>query len=145
MTIELLHEERPAPSTANAAVDFDGLTARLEATLSKPCPFPCAYGSALFCAVDGELKAQAADHTEWEYLTRVREAGKEQVKTVFETPEGDLERLRSANGQPLTPEQEKREDQRIENLIRNRRQQRRLRQEEDEQKLSACSRYCPRL
>jgi hypothetical protein len=89
-------------------------------------------GELLRRAVDGELKAQAADHTEWMYQTRVRDDGKDQVKTVIETREGDLERLRSVNGQPLTPEQEKREDQHIENLIHNRREQRKLRHEKEE-------------
>ncbi len=84
-------------------------------------------GELLRRAVDGELKAQAADHSEWMYQTRVRDDGKDQVKTVIETHEGDLERLRAENGKPLTPEQEKQEDQRIDNLIHNRREQRKLR------------------
>jgi hypothetical protein len=89
-------------------------------------------GELLRRAVDGELKAQAADHTEWKYQARVRDDGRDQVKTVIETHEGDLERLRSVNGQPLTPEQEKQEDDRIENLIHNRREQRKLRHEKEE-------------
>lgn len=89
-------------------------------------------GELLRRAVDGELKAQAADHSEWMYQTRVRDDGKDQVKTVIETQQGDLERLRAENGKPLTPEQEKREDQRIDNLIHNRREQRRLQREKGE-------------
>jgi hypothetical protein len=102
-------------------------------------------GELLRRAVDGELKAQDADHTEWMYQTRVRDDGKDQVKTVIETREGDLERLRSVNGQSLTPEQEKREDQRIDNLIHNRREQRKLRREkaEDGQKMGRLFKMLP--
>ncbi len=102
-------------------------------------------GELLCRAVDGELKAQAADHTEWMYQTRVRDDGKDEVKMVIETREGDLERLRLVNGQPLTPEQEKREDQRIHNLIHNRREQRRLRHEkaEDGQKTERLFKMLP--
>lgn len=89
-------------------------------------------GELLRRAVDGELKAQAADHTEWMYQTRVRNDGKDLVKMVVETREGDLERLQSENGKPLTPEQEKQEDHRIDNLIHNRREQRKLRHEKEE-------------
>jgi len=89
-------------------------------------------GELLRRAVDGELKAQAADHTEWMYQTRVRDEGKDQIKTVIETLEGDLERLRAVNGKPLTPEQEKQEDQRIDGLIHNRREQRKLRRAKEE-------------
>jgi hypothetical protein len=89
-------------------------------------------GELLRRAVDGELKAQAADHSEWMYQTRVRDDGKDQMKMVIDTREGDLERLRAVNGHPLTPEQEKQEDRRIENLIHNRHEQRKLRREKEE-------------
>jgi hypothetical protein len=152
MTSEL--QERTAPQKRNK-LQAARVRAALGAgvSLSKACAGFCVLATAvLFCitayaqsgndsmpagellrrAVDGELKAQAADHTEWMYQTRVRDDGKDQVKTVIETLEGDLERLRAVNGKPLTPEQEKQEDQRIDGLIHNRREQRRLRRAKEE-------------
>jgi hypothetical protein len=43
--------------------------------------------------------------------------GKEQVRAVVETRDGNLDRLQSLNGQPITPEQARLEDQRIERLL----------------------------
>jgi hypothetical protein len=145
MTSEL--QNRVAPTRRNK-LQAPRVRAALEAgvRLRKACAGFCVLAT-LFCiaayeqsgndnvpagellrrAVDGELKAQAADHTEWMYQTRARDDGKDQVKMVIETHEGDLERLRAENGKPLTPEQEKQEDQRIDNLIHNRREQRKLR------------------
>ena len=81
-------------------------------------------GERLRRAVDGELKAQTDDHSHWMYEVRTKVSGQEQVKLVVETPEGDLDRLRSVNGQPLTAEQEKREEQRIKRLLHNAGEQR---------------------
>jgi len=81
-------------------------------------------GELLRRAVDGELKAQTDDHSHWMYEVRTKVSGQEQVKLVVETPEGDLDRLRSVNGQPLTAEQEKREEQRIKRLLHNAGEQR---------------------
>lgn len=74
-------------------------------------------GELLRKAVNGELQAQAGDHTHWMYQVKSGVSGKERVKLVVETRDGDLERLRSLNGQPITPEQERQEDQRIARII----------------------------
>jgi len=89
-------------------------------------------GEVLRRAVDGELKAQANDRTQWTYQVTARESGKEQVKKVIETAQGDIDRLRSANGQPITPEQNVQEDRRIADLAHNRREQRKLQREKQE-------------
>jgi hypothetical protein len=89
-------------------------------------------GETLRRAVEGELRAQANDHSQWTYQVTARDSGKEQVKKVIETTEGDVERLRSVNGQPITPEENMREDRRIADLVHNRREQRKLQREKKE-------------
>jgi hypothetical protein len=68
-------------------------------------------------AVNGELKAQSEDHTHWMYRVKSTVAGKEEVKLVVESKDGELDRLESVNGSPITAEQELREQQRIQNLV----------------------------
>jgi hypothetical protein len=68
-------------------------------------------------AVDGELKAQADDHSHWMYRVKETESGKEEIKLVVESKDGELDRLQSVNGEPITVEQKHHEDQRIANLL----------------------------
>jgi hypothetical protein len=68
-------------------------------------------------AVDGELKAQADDHSHWMYRIKETESGKEEIKLVVESKDGELDRLQSVNGEPITLEQKHHEDQRIANLL----------------------------
>ena len=75
-------------------------------------------GELLRRVVNSELKAQANDHAQWMYEIKAGVSGKEQVKVAVQTREGYLDRLRFVNGQPITPEQEKREDQRIAALLK---------------------------
>lgn len=90
-------------------------------------------------AVDGELKGQADDHSHWMFHLKTTRGGKEEVKCVVQTKEGELDRMLSINGRPLTPEEQKREDRRIANLLnkpeetkkRQRAQQKDARQTED--------------
>src|ERR1700686_3246 len=79
---------------------------------------------ALRAAVQGELKAQSDDHSHWMYQVRTNESGKEVVKLVVETKDGELDRLRYVDGQPITAEQEIQEDRRIENLLHSAEKQR---------------------
>src|SRR6202171_6638880 len=52
------------------------------------------------------------------YQVKAGVSGKEEEKVVVQTREGYLDRLRFVNGQPITPEQEKQEDQRIATLLK---------------------------
>src|SRR4029077_5451807 len=70
-------------------------------------------GELLRRGVDSELKAQASDHSHWMYEVKAGASGKEQVKVAVQTREGYLDRLRFMNGQPITPEQEKKKTRRI--------------------------------
>src|SRR3981189_360753 len=93
-------------------------------------------GELLRRVVNSELKAQANDHSHWMFEVKAGVSGKEQVKMAVQTREGYLDRLRFVNGKPITPEQEKQEDQRIARLLKKpdeRKKQRRA-QEQDAQK-----------
>ncbi len=68
-------------------------------------------------AVDGELKAQADDHSHWMYRVKRTDGGKEEVKLVVESKDGEIDRLQSVNGRAISEEEQKREDQRIGNLL----------------------------
>jgi len=95
--------------------------------------------------VDGELKAEANDHSHWMYQVREQHRGKEEVRLVVQTSQGELDRLRSVDGRPITPEQEKREDERIDSLLHNRGQQekRQHAQHEDAQRTERLFKLLP--
>src|ERR1700674_2664587 len=102
-------------------------------------------GELLRRVVNSELKAQANDHAHWMYEIKAGVSGKEQVKVAVQTREGYLDRLRFVNGQPITPEQEKQEDQRIARLVKNpaeRKKQQRA-QEQDAQKTERLFKMLP--
>jgi actin-related protein len=75
-------------------------------------------GELLRRVINSELNAQANDHSHWMYQVKAGVSGKEEEKVVVQTREGYLDRLRLVNGQPITPEQEKQEDQRIARLLK---------------------------
>ena len=93
-------------------------------------------GELLRRVVNSELKAQANDHSHWMYEVKAGVSGKEQVKVAVQTREGYLDRLKCVNGQPITPEQEKQEDQRIASLLKKPDEQKKQRsaQEQDARK-----------
>jgi hypothetical protein len=71
----------------------------------------------LRAGVDGELKAEAADHSHWMYQVKSQEDGKEKIKIVIESKDGEIDRLESVDGVPITVEQAKQEEQRIDSLV----------------------------
>jgi len=90
--------------------------------------------------VDNELKAQAQDHSRWMYRRKIiapskHEKGEEESE-VIQTKDGDLDRLVSVNGRSLTQEQQVQEDERIQRLLKNSNEQRKLQRdrEQDAQK-----------
>lgn len=93
-------------------------------------------GELLRRVVNSELKAQANDHSHWMYEVKAGVSGKEQMKVAVQTREGYLDRLKFVNGQPITPEQEKQEDQRIARLLKKPDEQKKQRsaQEQDARK-----------
>ncbi len=86
--------------------------------------------------IDAELKAQSKDHSHWMYEVKTKVAGKDEVKWVVQTRDGDIDRLRSVDGQPISAEQEKQEERRIAGLVHKGdedKKPRRAEQEDDRQ------------
>jgi len=102
---------------------IEALIAFIILSFAIPAGAQCAAGKSaselLRTAIAGELKAELNDHTHWRYQVKKGNPPKEESETVVETGEGDIDRLRSVDGQPLTPEREKQEDKRIEALVHN--------------------------
>jgi hypothetical protein len=69
--------------------------------------------------VTNELKAQDEDHSHWMYRMEVEDREKREVREIIETKYGDLSRLLYVNGRPLSEEEQRKEDQRIEMLASN--------------------------
>ena len=86
--------------------------------------------------VTNELKFQDEDHAQWAYRQEKAESGKKQVSRIIETKDGDLSRLLSINDQPLAAEQLQKENQRIQELVRNPVEQRKLRRTQNTDKES---------
>ena len=102
-------------------------------------------GELLRRVVNSELKAQANDHSHWMYEVKAGVSGKEQGKVAVQTREGYLDRLKCVNGQPITPEQEKQEDQRIARLLKKPDEQKKQRsaQEQDARKTERLFKMLP--
>jgi len=64
-----------------------------------------------------EVHAQDSDHSYWRYREIRKENGRTEVLDVFETPHGQIHRLLSVNGVPLSGKQKEDEENRIEELV----------------------------
>ena len=64
-----------------------------------------------------EVHARESGHTPWLYILRKSDAGKTEVREVVNTNDGPLFRTLSRNGQPLSGEQQSKENKRIQDLL----------------------------
>jgi len=96
-------------------------------------------------AVDGELQAQAKDHSHWMYEVRTEESGEQKIKWVVETATGDVDRLESVDGLRISLAQEEQETQRIDALLHAPEAQKKQRhaQEEDARQTERMFRLMP--
>jgi len=76
--------------------------------------------------VSNELKFQDEDHAQWAYRQEKEESGKKQIKRIIETKDDALSRLLSIDDHPLTAKQLQKENQRIQELVNNPAEQRKL-------------------
>jgi hypothetical protein len=67
--------------------------------------------------VENALRAKDKDQTHWAYREIVRKDGKEETREVVQTNAGSIDRLIALNHQPLSSEQQGREDTRIQTLL----------------------------
>jgi hypothetical protein len=84
--------------------------------------------------VTNELQAQQGDQTRWMYVSREQQRGSDQTKEVIETSEGALSRIIAERGHALTFEQRRRQDQRLQQIIRNPSGLKRQKQEQERDK-----------
>ena len=68
-------------------------------------------------SVQNELKAIDGDHTHWMYQLETHKAGGSETKELIETPHGNLARVVARNGQPLSPDEQKREDENLQKFV----------------------------
>ena len=73
--------------------------------------------------VANELHARQEDHTRWMYVVHNEEPGKKEIQAVIDTGNWLLYRTLSRNNQPLSEDQQRREDKRIEELVHDSGQQ----------------------
>ena len=78
--------------------------------------------------VANELKSQDANHSRWMCHVDREEQGKKKAKEVVQTGQGSLDRLVGVDGHPLNDHEQQQEKKRIEDLVRNPREQQRLEQ-----------------
>ncbi len=78
--------------------------------------------------VTNELKVQNEDLGHWMYRLEKKDAGKKQVQEIVETRDGSLSRLLSTDGRPLDAKQQQKESRRIQRLVSNPGEQRKLQQ-----------------
>lgn len=95
--------------------------------------------------VQHELDAESKDHTLWRYRIHKETDGVAQDRDVIQTKEGSLARTLLINGQPLTPDQRSKDEERMKKLVDdpNERGKRDRREKQDEEKARELLRAIP--
>lgn len=78
--------------------------------------------------VTNELKVQNEEHSHWMYRLEKDESGRKQAQEILETNNGSLSQLLSTDGHPLDAKQQRKENQRMQNLVSHPDEQRKLQQ-----------------
>ncbi len=78
--------------------------------------------------VTNELKIQDEEHSHWMYRLEKEESGRKQAQEILETNNGSLSQLLSIDGHPLDAKQQRKENQRMQRLVSNPDEQRKLQQ-----------------
>jgi hypothetical protein len=122
-----------ASTLANSALVFS-LLASLASTQSEPSAAHQSANDFVRKVITNELKAEDEDHSPWIFRLETENAGRDEIYEVVESKDGDLKRLIAVNGQPLSPEEQKKQDERIQYLVNHPDELRKAQraQEEDE-------------
>jgi hypothetical protein len=106
-------------ATVAFAVAFSaGLSAQTTVTLPSPAAAgPAPAKEIVRGAVLSELQASKADKSLWRYKDESDAPGKTETFNQIETPQGELRRLIALNGRPLTPEEDRKEMERISRFV----------------------------
>ncbi len=67
--------------------------------------------------MQNELRADSSDHSHWTYRDQKKTPGKSTVKIVIETPQGNVEKTVEIDGRPLTAEQRRQDNEKIQKLV----------------------------
>lgn len=67
--------------------------------------------------IHNELHAIDNDHTHWSYQLVTHKGGTTETEEVIETPHGNLQRVIARNGQPLSTDEQKQEDAKVQKFV----------------------------
>ena len=81
--------------------------------------------------IKNELNAIANDHTHWMYQSVTRKDGGMVTEQVVETRDANVERVIARNGTPLTPDEQKQEDAKVQKFVGDTAAQHKQRQDLD--------------
>ena len=95
--------------------------------------------------VTSELAADANDHSRWMFRDANKVRGKSTVKLTVQTPQGDLSKTIEMDGHPLTPQQQKDDEQKMHQFVTDPsvRQKQKQDQQQDTQKAAALTKLLP--
>jgi hypothetical protein len=95
--------------------------------------------------VANELAADANDHSLWMYRDDNKVPGIHTVKLVIETSQGDLSKTLERDGQPLTPQAQKEDEQKMDAFVHDAdlRQKQKRRHEQDSEKANSLTKLLP--
>jgi hypothetical protein len=83
-----------------------------------------------------ELNAERSDKSRWRYLQIIDKKGRQETRAVCETEDGKIDRLVAIDGHALSPEQTRREEERIKAFLAHpdeiRKEQVKLQKDQDE-------------
>ena len=123
----LLRDSIAATLLLGLALSFQTKSGSPSPTPTKPSPASPAsknpgqqIGSAnelVKATVQNELHAFDSDHSHWSYRLKTSKGGITETKEVVETPHGDLERVIARNGHPLSPDEQKQEDAKVQKFV----------------------------
>lgn len=95
--------------------------------------------------VTNELAEDANDHSHWMYLDENNASGQRTIKLVVQTAEGEVSKTIEINGHPLTPEQQRANEQKMRRFVNDPalRQKQKQDQEKDDRQAAALTRMLP--
>ncbi len=95
--------------------------------------------------VANELKADAIDHSRWMYRDDNKVPDKHTVKLVIQTADGDLSKTVEKDGHPLTAQEHKDDEQKMDGFVRDAsvREKQKRDNEQDSEKAAAMTKLLP--
>jgi hypothetical protein len=113
--------------------------------LATPSDSPKDARAFVRAVVANELAADANDHSRWMYRDENGVPNKNTVKLVIQTAQGDLSKTVERDGHPLTQEEQKAEEQRIDAFVQdaNLRQKQKQNHEQDAAKANSLTKMLP--